>query len=29
MYENPIKFFAQNKNFHFVPREGSEVELSR
>ncbi len=25
VYENPLKFFAQSKNFHFVPREGSEV----
>jgi predicted metal-dependent TIM-barrel fold hydrolase len=25
VYENPIKFFAQSKNFHFVPREGSEI----
>jgi predicted metal-dependent TIM-barrel fold hydrolase len=29
VYENPIKFFSQSKNFHFMPREGSEVEVAR
>jgi predicted metal-dependent TIM-barrel fold hydrolase len=27
VYENPIKFFSQSKNFHFTPREGSEVAV--
>jgi predicted metal-dependent TIM-barrel fold hydrolase len=27
VYENPIKFFSQSKNFHFVGREGSEVAV--
>jgi len=28
VYENPIKFFSQSKNFHFTPREGSEAEAA-